>query len=145
MIGRIEPILQHEPVSAAAGVLNQNQYSATTWGSDRSHIIPWEGEQFLLIVMLDAVPTGTTPTFTVAVQVSEDGGAFAAPIGGAMTTAALATAVPAVVVSPAAGGVGFMTDYLPAQTHRYNLRVLVTAAAADNAVTGMSIHLAFLY
>ncbi len=29
MIGRIEPILQHEPVSAAAGVLNQNQYSAT--------------------------------------------------------------------------------------------------------------------
>ena len=144
MIGRIEPILQHEPVSAAANVLNQNQYSATTWGSDRSHVIPWEGEQFLLIVMLDAVPTGTTPTFTVAVQVSEDGGAFAAPTGGAMTTAALATVNAFVVASPTLPA-SFMSDYLAAQTHRYNLRVLVTAAAADNVESGLSIHLAFLY
>jgi len=144
MIGRIEPILQHEPVSAAAGVLNQNQYSATTWGSDRSHVIPWEGEQFLLIVMLDAVPTGTTPTFTVAMQVSEDGGAFAAPTGGAMTTAALATANAFVVASPPAPA-SFQASYLAAQTHRYNLRVLVTAAAADNVESGLSIHLAFLY
>ncbi len=142
MIGRIEPILQHEPVSAAAGVLNQNQYSATTWGSDRSHVIPWEGEQVILIVTLDAVPTGTTPTFTVALQVDPGTGTFAAPTAGAVTTAALATAATFVVVAPA--GAGLMTGWTLGNVAN-KLRVLVTAAAADNVESGQSIHLAFLY
>lgn len=146
-IGHVEQILQHANVSSAAGVLNQAAYSATTWGSDNSKTIEWDGSAFLLIVTLDAAATGTSPSFTVAVQVSDNGGAYAAATGGAISSGALSSAGTTVVVAPA--GTGFMSNWVAPGTsgggaHRYNMRVLVTAANSDNAVAGLSIHLAEL-
>lgn len=134
MIGRIHQILQHEAVSAAAGVLNQNQYSATTWASDFQNI-GWEGEDVVLIVKTDAVPTGTTPAFTPTLQLSTDGAAYANVAAGV----AISTATTQVTFFAGA------TIATYANTHKYSLRVLLTAGAADNVETGMSVHLAFLY
>lgn len=134
MIGRIHQILQHEAVSAAAGVLNQNQYSATTWASDFQNIV-WEGEDVVLIVKTDAAPTGTTPAFTPTLQLSTDGGAYANVAAGT----AISTATTQVTFF--AGS----TIATYANTHRYALRVLLTAGNADNVESGMSVHLAFLY
>ena len=135
MIGRIEQIFQHEAVSAVAGVLNQNQYSATTWASDRTHYIPWEGEDVLLIVKTDAAPTGTTPGFTPTLQLSINGGAYTNVAAGTQITTATTQ------VTFFAGA----TIATYANTNTYFLRVLLTAGAGDNVETGMSVHLAFLY
>ena len=135
MIGRIEQIFQHDQVSAAAGVLNQNQYSATTWASDRSKFIPWEGEDVLMIVKTDAAPTGTTPGFTPTLQLSTNGGAYANVAAGVQITTA--TTQVTFFSGP--------TIAAYANTNTYFLRVLLTSGAGDNVETGMSIHLAFLY
>lgn len=135
MIGRIHQLLQHEPVSAAAGVLGQNQYSATTWASDSSQSIVWEGEDVVMIVKTDAAPTGTTPAFTPTLQLSTDGGAYANVAAGV----AISTATTQVTFFAGA------TIATYANTHTYRLRVLLTSGNADNAESGMSVHLAFLY
>ena len=127
--------MQHEAVSAAAGVLNQNQYSATTWGSDRVKYIPWEGEDVVMIVRTGAAPTGTTPGFTPTLQLSTNGGAYANVAAGTQITTATTQ------VTFFAGTT--IATYSNANT--YFLRVLLTAGAGDNVESDMSIHLAFLY
>src|SRR5258707_4647444 len=97
MITRQEPILTHEVISAASGGL-----IGTTFFSRQ---FPWGQEPgFVMITRTGAAPTGTTPSLTPTLQISDNGAAFANVAAGtaistattqaiAFTNAQIATAV----------------------------------------------------
>lgn len=127
--GRQQRFLEHE---STAGLLGQPAFSATTWATQA---VTWEGEDVLMLIKTDAAPTGTTPSFTPTLQLSIDGGAFAnVAAGSAISTAtyqATAFAGPSIATY--------------ANTHTYFIRILFTAASADNVESGMTAELDFLY
>lgn len=128
-IGRQMRFLEHESTS---GLLGQPAFTSTTWATPA---VTWEGEDILMLIKTDAAPTGTTPSFTPTLQLSTDGGAFAnVAAGTAISTATWQATV-------FAGS----TIATYANTHTYFIRILFTAANADNVESGMSAELDYLY
>lgn len=132
MLTRQEQILQNQTISVAAGDAPGNAFI--------SRPITWGNEAGWVLVLRMGTPTGTTPSLTIEVDLSDNGGAYTR-VGAAITALtaggtyvyayATGTTQGAIVPSPAAG-------------HTYSFQVKATLAGADNVVPSVFVDLVAL-
>lgn len=132
MLTRQQQILQNQSISVAAGDAPSNVFT--------SNPITWGNEAGWVLIVRMGTPTGTTPSLTVEIDLSDNGGAYTR-VGGAIaaytaagtyaTAYATGTTQGAIVPAPAAG-------------HTYSFQVKATLAGADNVVPNVFIDLVAL-
>lgn len=130
MLTRQEQLLTNSTVSVAAGNAPSNIYT--------SKAIPWGGEPgWILIVKTPTAMTGTTPSLTIELDLSDNGGAYTR-VGGAIAaiTAVGVTVIPYFTNSTQGAVVPSYNN-----THTYSMQVKGTLAAADNVIPNVSIDL----
>ena len=119
----------NQTISVAAGDAPANAYTSApiTWGNEAG---------WVLIVRI-GTPTGTTPTLTVELDLSDNGGAFTRVGGAIAALAAAGTYVFAYATGTTQGAV----VPAPVAGHTYAFQVKGTLFGADNVIPGVFIDL----
>lgn len=132
MLTRQEQILQNETVSVASGAVVGTTFT--------SRPLPWGNEAGWVLIVRMGTPTGTTPSLTIEVDLSDNGGAYTR-VGGAITAY---TAAGTYVTAYATGTTQGAIVPSPAAGHTYSFQVKATVANADNVVPNVFIDLVAL-
>lgn len=132
MLTRQEQILQNQTISVAAGDAPGNAFI--------SRPITWGNEAGWVLVVRIGTPTGTTPSLTVEVDLSDNGGAFTR-VGGAI---AALTAAGTYVFAYATGTTQGALVPAPNASHTYAFQVKAALAGADNVIPNVFIDLVAL-